>query len=439
MVFRHTRSFTPIRGICASKAFADRVNSFAKSALDATEFESLLAPARPMHMRLSRTSRLDRANNIADLRRMARRRLPGPIFDYIDGGADDEVTLARNMSAFSTYEIMPDVLTDVSSIKTSTTLFGEPVAWPLILAPTGLTRMFHVDAEVAVARAAAKHGLPYSLSTLGTTRLETLAKAFSGPKVFQIYIFKDRGLTAEFVSRCKAAGFHGLALTVDTPVAGNRERDRLNGFSLPPKLTLKSMLSFAAHPFWSIPALSGSKFDLANVSHRVDALAAGPMSLFDYIGAQFDPSITWADAEWLAREWGGPLAIKGLMTPEAAKRAISSGATGVMISNHGGRQLDGAPAPIDQIAAVRDTLGNGPDIICDGGVRRGSDVVKALALGASGCSIGRPYLYGLAAGGEHGVDRALTVLRQEFERTMTLAGVNDVARLERRHARRIPH
>jgi L-lactate dehydrogenase (cytochrome) len=391
-----------------------------------------------MLMRPSRTRRLDRAINIADLRQLACRRLPGPIFDYLDGGADDEVTLDRNMSAFSTYELVPDVLTDVSRIRTATSLFGEPVAWPLMLAPTGLTRMFHEDAELAVARAAAKHGLLYSLSTLGTTRLETLAQAFDGPKVFQIYIFKDRGLTAEFVARCKDAGFNGLALTVDTPVAGNRERDRVNGFSLPPRLTLRSMLSFAAHPLWSIPALSGSKFDLANVSHRVNALAAGPMSLFDYIGDQFDRSLTWADVEWLAREWGGALAIKGLMTPEDAKRAIASGATGVMISNHGGRQLDGAPAPVDQIAAVRDVLGDGPDVICDGGIRRGSDVVKACALGATGCSIGRPYLYGLAAGGEAGVDRALTLLRQEFDRTLALAGSNDVACLSRRHVRRIP-
>ena len=388
-------------------------------------------------MRLGSARRLARANNIADLRGLARRRLPRPIFDYIDGGADDEVSLERNMSAFSSYEIVPDVLTDVSSLRTATSLFGQPVEWPLMLAPTGLTRMFHEDAELAVARAAAKHGLLYSLSTLGTTRLEALAQAFGGPKVFQIYIFKDRGLTAEFVARCKDAGFHGLALTVDTPVAGNRERDRVNGLSLPPRLTLRSMLSFAAHPFWSIPALSGSKFDFVNVSHRVDALASGPMSLFDYIGGQFDPSLTWKDVEWLAREWNGPLAIKGLMTPDDAKRAIASGATGVMISNHGGRQLDGTPAPIDQIAAVRETLGDGPDVICDGGIRRGSDVVKALALGASGCSIGRPYLYGLAAGGEDGVDRALTLLREEFERTLTLAGANDIAGLAGRHVRRV--
>lgn len=388
-------------------------------------------------MRLGRTGRLERANNIADLRGLARRRLPRPIFDYIDGGADDEVTLERNVSAFSTYEIVPDVLTDVSRIKTQTTLFGEALEWPLMLAPTGLTRMFHGDAELAVARAAARHGLLYSLSTLGTTRLEELAEAFNGPKVFQIYIFKDRGLTAEFVARCKAAGFQGLALTVDTPVAGNRERDRVNGLSLPPRLTLRSMLSFAVHPSWSLPALRGSRFDFANVSHRVDALAEGPMSLFDYIGGQFDRSLTWADVEWLAREWGGPLAIKGVITPEDAKRAIASGASGVMVSNHGGRQLDGAPAPIEQIAAVREALGEGPDVICDGGIRRGSDIVKACALGATACSIGRPYLYGLAAGGEAGVDRALTLLHQEFERTLTLAGINDVAGLAGRHVRRI--
>ena len=387
-------------------------------------------------MRLSRGRRLQRANNIADLRRLARRGLPRPIFDYIDGGSDDEVTLERNMTAFAEYELIPDVLTDVSTIRTATTLFGQPVASPLMLGPTGLTRMFHPDAELAVARAAARHGLLYSLSTLGTTRLEDLAEAFGGPKVFQIYIFKDRGLTAEFVARCKAAGFHGLALTVDTPVAGNRERDRINGLSLPPRLTVRSFLSFAAHPSWSLPALRGSKFDFANVSHKIDALAAGPMSLFDYIGGQFDRSLTWTDVEWLAREWGGPLAIKGLMTPEDAKRAIASGATGVMVSNHGGRQLDGAPAPIDQIAAVRAALGDGPEIICDGGVRRGSDIVKACALGATACSIGRPYLYGLAAGGEAGVDWALKLLRDEFERSLALAGVNDLASLAGRHVRR---
>lgn len=381
---------------------------------------------------------LKRANNIADLRMLARRRLPRPIFDYIDGGADDELSLRRNSSAFADYELVPDVLTDVSHIRTGTKLFGQPVSSPLMISPTGLNRMFHSDAELAVARAAARHGLLYSLSTLGTTRLEDIAKEFPGPKIFQIYVFKDRGLTTEFVARCKEAGFHGLALTVDTPVAGNRERDRVNGLSLPPRLTLKSFLSFALHPGWSLPALTGSKFDFANVSHKVDALASGPMSLFDYIGGQFDRSLTWRDVEWLAGQWGGPLAIKGLMTPDDAKQAIASGATGVMISNHGGRQLDSAPAPVDQVAAVRDAIGASPDVICDGGVRRGSDVVKALAMGATACSIGRPYLYGLAAGGDAGVDRALTILLEEFERTMILAGVNDITKLSARHVRRGP-
>jgi len=378
---------------------------------------------------------LRRVNNVADMRRAAARRLPKPIFDYIDGGADDEVSLRRNAAAFADYELVPDVLNDVSRLRTETTIFGQPSRWPLMLAPTGLTRMFHGHAELAVARAAARHGLLYSLSTMGTTRLEDLGQAFAGPKVFQIYIFKDRGLTAEFVARCRDAGFHGLALTVDTPVAGNRERDRVSGLSLPPRLTLKSLLSFALHPSWSLPALTGSKFDLANVSHKIDALASGPMSLFDYIGGQFDRSVGWRDVEWLAREWNGPLAIKGVMTPEDARRSIAAGATGVMISNHGGRQLDGAPAPIDQIAAVRDAVGDAPDVICDGGIRRGSDVVKAIALGASACSIGRPYLYGLAAGGEAGVDRVLTLLYKEFERTLMLMGVNCRSALSHRHIR----
>jgi L-lactate dehydrogenase (cytochrome) len=380
-------------------------------------------------------SRLDRVFNVADMRRQARRRLPRPIFDYIDGGADDEAALANNADAFVRYQIVPDALVDVSTLRTETRLFGQPAAWPLMLAPTGLTRMFHPGAEAAVARAAARHGLPYALSTMGTTRIEDWARDFAGPRVFQIYVFKDRGLTTEFVQRCKAAGVHGLALTVDTPVAGNRERDRRNGLSLPPRLTPSSLLSFALHPGWSLPALTGNRFDFANVSHRVDALAGGSMSVVDYIGSQFDRTLTWKDVEWLAAEWGGPLSIKGVMTPEDARRAVASGATGVMLSNHGGRQLDAAPAPVDQIAAVRDALGDKIEIICDGGVRRGSDVVKALALGADGCSVGRPYLYGLAAAGEAGVDHALTLLRDEFERTLALTGINDVARLERRHVR----
>jgi L-lactate dehydrogenase (cytochrome) len=378
---------------------------------------------------------IDHIHSIDDLRALARRRLPRPIFDYLDGGSDEERSLARNVDAYADYEIIPDVLTDVSALQTAATIFGQPAAWPLMLSATGLTRMFHGSAEPAVARAAAVQGVPYCLSTMGTTRLEDLAGAIPVSMLFQIYVFKDRGLTREFVSRCREAGYAGLCLTVDTPVAGNRLRDRRSGLSLPPRLTARSLLDFALHPGWSIPALTGDKFDLANVSHRTDALADNPMSLFDFISRQFDPSLTWRDVEWLASEWNGPLAIKGLMTPEDARRAIQSGASGVIVSNHGGRQLDGAPAPIDQVAAVRDALGDGPDLICDGGVRRGSDIVKALALGATACSIGRPYLYGLAASGEAGVARALSLLREEFERTLALAGVPDIKTLSRRHIR----
>lgn len=382
---------------------------------------------------------LDQTYSINDLKALARRRLPRPVFDYLDGGADAEWSLARNAAAFADYEIIPDVLTDVSSIQTATTLFGQPAAWPIMLSATGLTRMFHGSAERAVARAAAAQGIPYCLSTMGTTRLEDLAAEISVPMLFQIYVFKDRGLTREFVSRCREAGYAGLCLTVDTPVAGNRLRDHRNGLSLPPRLTARSLLDFALHPGWSLAALTGTTFDLANVSHRTEALATNPMSLFDFIGRQFDPGLTWRDVEWLASEWNGPLAIKGLMTPEDATRAIRSGASGVIISNHGGRQLDGAPAPIDQVASVRDALGDGPDVICDGGIRRGSDIVKALALGATACSIGRPYLYGLAAAGEAGVARTLRLLRDEFERTLALAGVPRIQSLARRHVRHRPY
>ncbi len=380
------------------------------------------------------SARLDRAYSIADLRLIARRRLPRPVFDYIDGGADDEITLRRNALAFDELDIIPDVLTDVSVITTAGKVLGRELAWPLILSPTGMNQLFHQSAEPAVARAAGRAGLGYSLSTVASTRLEALAD-HDGPKVFQIYIFKDRGLTRELVARCRETGFDALMLTVDTPVAGNRRRDHANGLSVPPKLTLRSFASFARHPAWSLPALWGPKFDFVNVSDHTDGFATGPRSIFQYINEQFDRSLVWRDVEWLAAEWGGPLAVKGIMTPADARRAAAAGASAVMLSNHGGRQLDGAPAPLEQVAEVRNALGDATEIICDGGIRRGSDVVKALAVGATACSTGRSYLWGLAAGGEAGVDRALTILQQEFVSTMALAGVNDVAKLSSRNVR----
>ena len=372
---------------------------------------------------------LSQCYNLSDVRKAAAVILPKPIFDYLDGGADDELTLSRNSSAFSDYEFLPSVLSVTQDVLLERRVMGRTLSWPLLLSPTGLTRIFHDEAELAVARAAERQGIAYCLSALGTTTMEEVSKATGGPKLFQIYIFKDRGLTAEFVARAKAAKYDGLILTVDTPVAGNRERDRVSGLSLPPRLTLRSMLSFALHPRWAWQALSGRRFSFANVEHRIDALSKGPTSLFRYIEAQFDPFLSWRDVEWLASEWGGPLAVKGVMRPEDSVQAVKCGATAVMISNHGGRQLDGAPAPVSQIAANAEALDGRAEIICDGGIRRGSDIVKALALGATACSIGRPYLYGLAAAGEKGVDHVLSLLRAEFTRTLLLAGVDGLGTL----------
>lgn len=370
---------------------------------------------------------VERFHNVFDIRKAAAAALPRPIFDYIDGGADDEITQRRNCEAFSAYDLLPSVLGINKDVQVSTRALGCELSWPLILSPTGLTRMFHNGAEIAVARAAERHGIPYCLSTLATTTIEDLAQATAGPKLFQVYIFKDRGLTREFVIRAKESGYDGLVLTVDTPVVGNRNRDRVNGLKLPPRLTFRSGLSFARHPGWAWGALRGRRFNFANVAHKIDKLSQGPMSLFQYIDEQFDQSIGWNDLEQLASMWGGPLAVKGIMRPEDSVRAIRCGATAVMISNHGGRQLDGAPAAVEQIAANAEALNGRGEIICDGGIRRGSDIVKALALGATACSIGRPYLYGLAAAGEEGVDRVLSILRAEFQRTLILAGIEGVA------------
>lgn len=375
------------------------------------------------------------AHNIATLRKRARHALPRPIFDYIDGGAEDEVSLRQSTHGFDTYDLLPRMLADVSTLRTQTQLFGRTISWPLMLAPTGLTRLFHRDAEAGVAAGVQGMDIPYCLSTLGTTTIEEFAEQVDGPKLFQIYIFKDRGLTQEFVDLARAAGYDGLVLTVDTLVAGKRERDIVNGLSLPPRLTLRGFLGFAARPRWSIPALFGRKFDFVNVAHRVTAMDGGPTSLADYVNGQFDRSLTWKDVEWLAQKWGGPLAIKGILAPDDARRARDAGADHIMVSNHGGRQVDGCASPIDQIAPIADAVGGEVKIICDGGIRRGSHIMKALALGADACAVGRPYLYGLAAAGAHGVRNAVDILHDEFTRCMILAGCPDVAQLDGRFLR----
>lgn len=370
---------------------------------------------------------IDRCFNVMDFRRLAERQLPAPLFHYLDGGADDEWSLRNNVFAFNDYELLPEQLRDVSVIDTRTHLLGVEMSMPLILSPTGMSRLFHHEKEVAVARAAAEAGVMYSLSTLGTTSLEDVGAATAGPKMFQIYIFKDRGLTREFVERCKQARYDALCLTVDTPLAGNRERDLRTGMVMPPKLTASSLMSFLAHPVWSLHYLADPDFRLANVVHRVDAIGGGAMGLMDYVNAQFDRSVTWDDVAWLAEAWGGPFAIKGLQAPTDARRALASGATAIMISNHGGRQLESTPAPVDCVRPIREAIGTDLELIVDGGVRRGVHVLKALALGADACSIGRPYLYGLAAAGGRGVSRVLALLHAEIERSMALLGCATVA------------
>lgn len=380
--------------------------------------------------------KLSDCHNVSDLRKLARRNLPWPIFNYMDGGADDELTLGWNTSAFNDYELLPTQLNDISNIETGTTLFGQPIEWPVIIAPTGASRLFHHEAEPAVVRAANKFGTMYSLSTLATTSIEDVGAICDGPKMFQVYVFKDRGITRDFVQRCKEQKYDALCLTVDTQIAGNRERDLVTGFGIPPKFNMRSILSYARHFPWTIRAILKPGFDMINVLSSPGVSSDINEGVMEYINSQFDRTLNWKDVEWLANEWGGPLAIKGIQTVGDARKAVDSGATAVMLSNHGGRQLETAPAPVDCIAPIADALRDQLEIICDGGVRRGTHVVKALALGANACSIGRGYLFGLAAGGQRGVEHALNLLRTEFERSMALLGCNSVRKLGRGYIQR---
>ena len=375
-------------------------------------------------------------HNVMDFRPIARRRLPAPVFHYIDGGADDEWTMRRNTDAFNDYELLPAHLSDVSSVDTRSTLFGQPIDWPVMISPTGASKLFHATGEPAVARAADKFGMPYSLSTVGTATIEDIATIGRVPKIFQIYVFRDRGITRGFVERCKASGYTALCLTVDTPVAGNRERDHHYGMMASAKPALRSVPSMLRHPGWLYRAVVRKDMELVNITAGDNAQQFTDMSIKDYIDSQFDRSLTWKDVEWLAGQWGGPLIIKGVLTVDDCRKAAEAGATAVMISNHGGRQLDGAPAPVDCIADTADALAGRLEIICDGGIRRGSHIAKALAVGASAVGIGRAYLYALAAGGQAGVERALGLLRDELRRTLALVGCDSVSDLDRRFVRR---
>ncbi|MET0151500.1 MAG: alpha-hydroxy acid oxidase [Candidatus Binatia bacterium] len=395
-------------------------------------FASLRSVMRFRRFELDPTKRLlARVASIEDLRAAARRRLPRGVFDYIDGAAEDEISLAANSDAYRRIRFRPRVLRDVRDVDPSTTLLGKALSLPLVVAPTGFTRIAHSAGELALARAAARIGVPYTLSTLSTRSIEEVAAVSTGSKWFQVYVWRDRGLVREMVERAASAGYEALVLTVDTPVLGNRQRDVRNGLTLPPKLDLWTILDGVVHPGWTWDFVRAEPIRFANVVGRAVGDGADAVSLADYINTQFDPGLSWRDVEWFLSIWKGPLVLKGIQTVEDARLAAEAGVAAIALSNHGGRQLDSAPAPLDLVPAVADAVGDRLEIICDGGVRRGSDVVKAIALGARACMAGRAVLYGLGAAGESGVDHVCRYLASGMRRTMALIGCRAIADLSR--------
>ena len=373
------------------------------------------------------------AVNIDDLRRLALRRLPNGVFNYIDGGAEDEVTMRANREAFRRWNFAPRVLRDMSQVDTSTTLLGRRLPFPLVLAPAGFTRMPDPDGELAVARAAARAGIPYCLSTVATRSIEEVAAAADGCHWFQLYPLRDRELTRDLVQRAADAGYQAMMPTVDMAVSGRRERDVRRGFTLPPQIGLGTILDGIRHPGWTWRFIRSEPIVFSNVLGRSASDGTTPVALADFINTQFDPGFSWRDVAWLRDAWHGSLVIKGIQTVADARIAADHGCDAIVLSNHGGRQLDGAPPALDLVAPVADAVGDRIALICDGGVRRGGDIVKALALGADACMAGRAYLYGLGAGGEAGVDYAISLLAEEMSRTMALIGCASVAEIGRAH------
>ena len=378
---------------------------------------------------------LGQCHNFSDFRTLAKKRLPGPIFHYIDGAADDEVTYKRNSQSFNDVDLVPNVLAGVEKVDMSTKIMGQELSMPFYCAPTALQRLFHHEGERAVAKAASSAGTMFGVSSLATVTVEDIAKISNSPKMFQFYFHKDRGLNDALLERAKAAKFNVLALTVDTITGGNRERDLRTGFTSPPKLTLDSLLSFAFHPMWAWNFFTKEKFDMPHLSGHVTEGTNLAVSVGQYFSTMLDQSMNWSDAEKLCQQWNGQFALKGIMSVEDAKRAVDIGCTGIMVSNHGGRQLDGSRAPFDQLAEICDAVGDKIDVVCEGGIQRGTHVLKALSVGAKCCSIGRYYLYALAAAGQAGVERALNQLAVEVERDMKLMGVTKVDQLSRSNIR----
>ncbi|MGB7656447.1 MAG: alpha-hydroxy acid oxidase [Novosphingobium sp.] len=374
--------------------------------------------------------RLSDCHNIDDFRRLAKQRLPWPVFDYIDGAADDELTKARNTEAYARADLVPDVLAGVETIDPGCTIMGRESALPLVLSPTALQRVFHWQGERAVVRAADKFGLWCGISSLATVSIEEIAALTSGPKMFQLYVHKDKGLNASMIERCQAAKFDAIVLTVDTIVGGKRERCLRSGFSSPPKFTASSALSYAIKPRWALDYLLREKFSLPNLDTHVREGTAQSVSIQKYFSEMLDQSMDWKMVEQIRADWGGTFALKGVMSAADARRAADMGIDAIMISNHGGRQLDGSRAPFDQLPEIVEAVGGRIEIICDGGVRRGTHVLKSLCAGATAASGGRLYLYALAAAGQEGVERALQILKEEIERGMKLMGVTRIDQLD---------
>ncbi|WP_027162160.1 alpha-hydroxy acid oxidase [Mesorhizobium sp. WSM1293] len=378
--------------------------------------------------------RLSDCHNFSDYRRMAQQRLPGPIFNYIDGAADDEVTYRRNTESFETCDLVPNVLRGVSEVDMSVTVMGQKLAMPFYCSPTALQRLFHHQGERAVAKAAAKYGTMFGVSSLGTVSLEEARSISSGPQVYQFYFHRDRGLNRAMMQRAKAVGVEVMMLTVDSITGGNRERDKRTGFAIPFKLNLTGMAQFALKPAWAINYFTHEGFKLPQLDEHVD-MGGGTMSISRYFTEMLDPSMTWDDVAEMVKLWSGPFCLKGVMSVEDAKRAVDIGCSGIVLSNHGGRQLDGSRAAFDQLAEIVDAVGDRIDVIMDGGVQRGTHVLKALSLGAKAVGVGRYYLFPLAAAGQPGVERALEQMRVEIERGMKLMGCSSIEQLSRNNLR----
>jgi L-lactate dehydrogenase (cytochrome) len=378
--------------------------------------------------------RLRDCYNFHDFRALAKRRLPGPIFNYIDGAADDETALRRNTASFEHCDLVPNVLRGVETVDLSVTVMGQKLALPVYCSPTALQRLFHHQGERAVAAAAAKCGTMFGVSSLGTVGLEELRLAYKTPQVYQFYFHKDRGLNRAMLQRAKEAGINVMMLTVDSITGGNRERDLRTGFSIPFRLTLAGMLQFAIRPMWGINYITHEKFKLPQLDEHVD-MRGGAMSIGRYFTEMLDPSMNWSDVAEMVKQWDGQFCLKGIMSTEDAKRAIDIGCTGIVVSNHGGRQLDGSRASFDQLAEIVDAVGDWIDVMMDGGVQRGTHVLKALSLGAKAVGLGRFYLFPLAAAGQAGVERALGHMRAELERDMKLMGCTSIGQLSRGNLR----